>query len=194
VLLDEVVVPGEKALVFSGIHHAFTEYRQPISDKGKFVRFGDIRCGNAVFAKIGKRAMTIYLHAPWNSAKGYDAPMGYPVDGILDALMASRDTTAYPVGFDTRGTPFGKLSGETSIYKFGYQPFTLEAYCDGYIYQMPISRYTGVTPIADFVNENNLEVARLQSPNPWFRTRSIRDFNKAIAADADIPRRFSSFH
>jgi hypothetical protein len=193
VLLDEVVARGEKALVFSGIHHAFSEYKQPVSDKGKFIRFGDTRLGNAVYEKIGKRCMTIYLHAPWNAAEGYDAPMVYPVDGVIDALMAQLGPRGYPVGFDTHGTPFGKLPGETSLYKFGYDHFTLENYCDGYIFQMPISLYTGVTPIKDFVNASNLEIARQQSPNPYFRTASCADFNSAIAEDADMPGRFSRF-
>ena len=193
VLLSEVVDKHEKALVYSGIHHAFTEYRQPISDKGKFIRFGDVRCGNYVFDKIGKRAMTIYLHAPWNSSEGYDAGMVYAADGVIDAVMAALGTRGYPCRFDVRGTPFGKITGETSIYKYGYDHFTLENYCDGYIFQMPISYYTGVTPIKDFINESNLEIARQQSPNPALRTASAQDFNDGIAQDANMAKRLSKF-
>jgi hypothetical protein len=49
VILDNVVAKGEKALVYSGMHHAFTEYKQPISSQGKFIRFVDGRMGNFVF-------------------------------------------------------------------------------------------------------------------------------------------------
>jgi hypothetical protein len=55
---------GEKVVVFSGIHHAFTAYRQPVVADGKFVKFArDPRAGNHVFNAIGKRAVTVFLHA-----------------------------------------------------------------------------------------------------------------------------------
>jgi hypothetical protein len=193
VILDSVIARGEKALVYCGIHHAFTEFQQPIVDgQGKFIRFETERAGNFVYRKIGKRAITVYLHAPWPAREGYDVPSVYPVDGVIDALMADLGPMIYPIAFDTRGTPFGKLPGQTGIYSHGYDPFTLERFCGGYIFQMPVSQYTGVTPIPDFVNESNVETARLQSPNPAFRQTSIEDFNKAIAADADMVRRFQS--
>lgn len=50
---------------------------------------------------------------------------------------------------------------------------------------MPVSRYEGLTPIANWINEANIEVARLQLPNPAFRDASIERFNAGIAQDAD---------
>jgi hypothetical protein len=102
--------------------------------------------GNFVYNEIGKKAITIYLHAPWPSAQGYDKPSVYPVDGIIDAVMKKITPKYRPVGFDTKGTPFGKSPGETSIYKHGYKKFTLDMFCDGYIYHIPLSEYEGVTP------------------------------------------------
>jgi hypothetical protein len=195
VILDSVVTRGEKALVYCGIHHAFTEYQQPIIDNtGKFIRFETRRCGNFVYRKIGKRAITIYLHAPWPAHGSNDAPPVYPVDGVIDALMAELGSTAYPVGVDTRGTPFGKLTGKTAVYSHGYDAFTLDKFCDGCIFQMPIAQYTGVTAILNFVNESNLEMARQQSPNPNFRNASVEEFNQGMANDTNIVRRFESFH
>jgi hypothetical protein len=194
VLLDEVVVKGEKALVHCGIHHAFTEYRQPVfnEENQEFIRFVETRMGNCVYDEIGKRAITIYLHAPWNSAAGYGAPLVQPVDGIIEAVMVDLAPQWQPVGFDTKGTPFGRLPGETSIYKHGYDDFSLADFCGGYIFHMPISQFLGVTPIDGFVNESNIERARRQSPNPRYREASIDEFNSAIARDAEIPRRFRS--
>lgn len=193
VLIDVVISRGEKALVYCGIHHAFTEYRQPIAVNGKFIRFGDIRVGNAVFQKIGKRAATIYLHAPWTSAEGYDRPSVRSADGYIDAMLSELDSEYRRVGFDLKGTPFDNLPGETSIYKFGYDNFTLGTIYDGYVCQGPLSEYQGVTPIKDFLNEHNIGEARAQSPNPNMRNMSAEDFNNAIAHDAEIPRRFSTF-
>lgn len=191
VLIDAVISRGEKALVYCGIHHAFTEYRQPIVANGKFIRFGDVRVGNHVFQKIGKRAITIFLHAPWVSADGYDKPPVLSADGYVDAMLKELGPKYQRVGFDLAGTPFGGLPGETSIYKFGYEHFTLATIYDGYVCQGPLSAYEGVTPIKDFINDQNLEQARAQSPNPRLRDMTADDFNEGIAQDADIPKRLS---
>jgi hypothetical protein len=191
VLLDVVVSQGEKALVYCGSHHAFTEYRQPIAANGKFIRFGDVRVGNHVYQKIGKRTCTIKLHAPWISAEGYDRPLVLAADGYIDAAIRQMEPRYQRAGFDLTATPFGALPGETSVYKFGYEQFALDTIYDGYIIQGPLSGYRGVTPIRDFVNATNLAEARAQSPNPALRTASAQDFNEGAARDADIPRRFA---
>jgi hypothetical protein len=192
VLLDVASAGGEKALVYSGSHHAFTEYRQPIASEGKFIRFGDVRMGNYVFQKIGKRAMTINLHAPWVNVEGYGKPPVFPADGYIDAMLTELDPKEQSVGFDCAGTSFGKLPGETSLYKFGYEGFTLENIYDGYICQGPFSSYEGVTPIKGFINEANLEEARSNSPSAAMRNASAEEFNAGAAEDADIKRRLSA--
>lgn len=189
-ILDTVFAKGEKALIYSGMHHAFTEYKQPIYFQHKFIRFEDTRMGNHVFREIGKRAITICLHHPWVNVEGYDKPRVYPVDGIIDAVMEKMEPQYQRAGFDTKGTPFGKLTGETSFYKHGYTNFTLEMFCDGYIYQKPFSKYEGVTPIKEFVNETNIDQARAQSPEPSFRTASIEDFDQDAIRTADMIKRF----
>ena len=72
------------------MHHAFSKYRQPIADvkTGKFIRFGDLRFGNALYEKIKDKVFTISLHCPWVSVQGYDAPYVLPVDGVIDYAMA----------------------------------------------------------------------------------------------------------
>jgi hypothetical protein len=193
VILDEVVAKGEKALTYSGIHHAFTEYKQPnwSAERQQFIRFEDQRMGNFLYREIGKRAVTIFLHGPWNSAEGYEAPLVQPADGIIETVMAEVEPEFQRVGFDTRGSPLGALPGETSIYKYGYDGFNLGMFCDGYIYQMPISRFQGVTPIEGFINVSNIEDARRAAPNPEFRNATIEQFEAAIAEAADIPGRFA---
>jgi hypothetical protein len=188
-ILDSVVAKGGKALIYSGIHHAFSEYKQPICDGAKFIRFEDRRMGNFVFQKIGKRAITIFLNGPWYNALGYDQPFVYPADGIIDEVMGEMEPKYQRVGFDTRSTPFGKLTGETSIYRQGYNNFTLEMFCDGYIFQKPFSKYEGVTPIKGFINESNLEKARTQTPDPSFRKAAVEDFYKELSKISDVQKR-----
>jgi len=193
VILDEVVAKGEKTLVYSGIHHAFTEYQQPTVDEKahRFIRFENQRMGNFVFRTIGKRAITIFLHSPWPPVQGYSGPFVYPVDGVIDAVLRTVDSARRRVGFDTHGTPFGSLPAATAVYGYGYDHLTLAQFCDGYVYQKAFSEYAGVTPIRDFINVGNLERAQQQSPNPDLRNATAEQLNRYIAADADIPRRLA---
>ena len=220
-ILTEVVAKGEKALVYSGIHHAFTQYRGPVYNEAtrSFGGFGDVRMGNHVYQAIGKRAFTIYLHGVWPPAEGYSKPETYAADGYIDAAMDEVEPQFRRAGFDTRGTPFGDLPGEKSIYKYGYDEskliwgllgngitggfipwwgrydskFNLGMFCDGYIYQKPLREYEGVTPIGDFVNERNLPQARLQSPDPRFRNAPVEDYNREIAKSTDVRTQLASF-
>ncbi len=186
VILDSVVSKGNKALVYCGAHHALTEYRQPIVVQGKFLRFGDMRAGNYVFQKIGKRAITIFLHAPWFSSDGYDRPMVRAADGYIDAVIDELEPQYRRFGVDTKGTPFGTLPGESSIYKYGYSNFNLGTIFDGYICQGPLSSYVGVTAIKDFVNDSNIGDAHAQSPVPKFRKATAEEFYQDAVATADV--------
>ncbi len=181
-ILDSVVAKGEKALIYSGTHHAFTEYHQPRVSNGKYAGPGDVRMGNVVFNAIGKRAITIAIHSPWYSSKGYDSSLVFPADGYIDAYFEKHKEFA-PIGFDTKDSPFGKLPGKSSLYKYGYKNFTLDKFCDGYIYQCPFSQYKPVTLIKNFINKNNLKIARLQSPDPSLRKASAAEFQKDAGED-----------
>lgn len=188
VILD-AVRSGEKVLVQCGIHHAFTEYRQPIVAKGEFQRFdSSLRCGNHVFTTLGKRTVTVFLHAPWNGREGYSSRMRHPADGIIDALMLAAGP--HPVGFDLERSPIGELRIEDAVYCHGYDDFQLKDFCDGWIYTKPISEYEGVAAIPGWIHAGNLEHARAQSPNPRFRQASVEEFNSGIARDAEIRRRW----
>lgn len=197
IIMKEFVEKNEKALVFLGTHHAFTEYKQPSVDPAtlEFLGFMETRAGNIIYEQVGKRAITIVLHAPWINAQGYDHPYVYAVDGMIDALIALLPSFYRNAGFDVKNTPFGTLPAKKTLYKYGYKKFVLADFCDGYICQCALSAYTGVTPIEDFITDENLEQAKLQSPNPVFKVDSIAaaDFNAAIERDADIPHRFRKY-
>jgi hypothetical protein len=184
VVLD-VLRTGEKVLSYSGIHHAFTAYRQPMVEKGKFRGFSDKkRYGNYVYAELGKRAITVFLHAPWNGKDGYESPLGHPANGIIDALMLS--IGPHPAGFDITNGPFGELDMEDTLYSHGYDNFTLAGFCDGWIYTKPISKYEGVSAIGGWINKDNETQARAEIQNPYYRNASIDTLNDIIAGDADI--------
>lgn len=180
---------GEKVLAYTGIHHAFTEYRQPMLRQGEFDRFDpNPRCGNHVFNAIGRRAITIFFHAPWRGPEGYGAQMEHPADGIIDAVMLAAGPG--PVGFDLGPSPLGGTVVRNTVYHHGYDNFTPATFCDGWIYTMPLSECRGVTPIPGWINESNLEYARAQCPDPRFREAAIRDFERGVARAADLQRKW----
>ena len=63
----------------------------------------------------------------------------------------------------------------------------LKNFCDGYICQGPFTEYEGVTPIKDFINEDNIEYAKEHLGYP-FNQHSINQMNEGNASDTQIKR------
>ena len=143
-----------------------------------------------MYDALGERTATLFLHSPWSGAGGYGDRQRHPADGIIDALMLAIGPR--PVGFDLSAGPIGELRIVDAVYRHGYGDFKLADLCDGWIYTQPISRYEGVTPIADWINGDNLAHARSQSPNPAYRDATCEAFNLAIAHDAAMARRWAN--
>jgi hypothetical protein len=74
------------------------------------------------------------------------------------------------VGFDAKGTPFGRLRDTQSYYSAGYSDFILSKFCDGYIFQKNFRDYEGCTVDHMFVTEENFEEALNYLSNPRLRT------------------------
>ena len=191
VVLKEFVAKGEKALIYSGNHHAFTRYHQPIYDfeNMKFLRFNTTRMGNLVYNKVGDRVFNIYLHAPWGSNTSLDVDTR-PMHGVIDAVIEKLNNK--PVGFDVKGSPFGAIKDNQSYYSLGHANFTLYSYCDGYILHGRLEDYEGVTVDPLFVTDTNLEEAVAYLANPAFRKRVKKpeDLISAMRRSADMKSRF----
>lgn len=196
VIIKEFLQKEEKALIFSGINHAYTKYKQPIyhEKEKRFVRFVDDRMGNIIYDKIGERCITIFLHSPWPSKDKFSEDV-YPAEGVIDKLMIKIDEKFKPVGFDIKGTPFEKLPGKTSLWQHGYNNFNLGVYCDGYIYTKPLSKYKGVEVAPGFINENNRIEAIQQSANPKVKSlnRTVEELIDSIRRSANMQKRFKKF-
>jgi hypothetical protein len=65
----------------------------------------------------------------------------------------------------------------------GYDSFNLATFCDGYIFQMPFSRFEVVSCIPNFYTEMNIDYARNNFANPMFRSKNIKDFEEACEDD-----------
>jgi hypothetical protein len=191
VVIKEFVDKGQKALIYSGQHHAFTHYHQPVYDfeNKKFLRFNETRMGNLVYNKAPTRVFNIYLHAPWGSNTNFDSNIR-PMGGAIDAVMLKFDNK--PVGFDVKDSPFGALSDNESYYSLGYPKFTLDVYCDGYVFQKRLEDYEGVTVDPLFITKDNWREAIAYLPN-FARRKFIQkpeDLIDGMRDDVNFKKRF----
>jgi hypothetical protein len=154
--------------------------------------------GNRVYREIGDRAFAIYLHAPWPAAAGYQAPGVYPADGVIDAVFATLPPGERRVGFDVVDSPFGDLPAASSYWGHANPDFRLRDYCDGWIFQRPLSAYEGVHVIDGwFTADNRLAaIGQIANPDPRVKdtTKTVADLEASLASDTDFARRFARFH
>lgn len=189
VIFKEIVDKGQKALIYSGFHHAFTKYREPLHDFKKDTTYGldSGRMGNIIYDSLREKTFNIYLHAGWISKKGVNHPVVKPVNGIIEEVMES--FTDKRVGFDVVNSPFGELTATDTYFAFGHPNFTLDEFCDGCIYQYAYADYEPITMEQDFITENNID--RLKSylrcyglPNIYVNSIKPMNANKKFFEDA----------
>ena len=143
VVSKEILLKGEKALIYCGSNHAVTKYHTPGYDSTftHLVPSTKNRLGNLIEEQIPGRTFFIFLHSPWTSRDLKSILL--PVHGVIDTLMQKYQEQR--VGFDVIGTPFARLRDDSTVYAIGSDNFELGKFCDGYIFQKPISNYEGCT-------------------------------------------------
>ena len=180
VIQKEFIDRGEKALVYMSFDHVFTTYRnKQYTDRGKTAGITNTeRTGNIVYDRIGTKAFSVCLHSPWSEPNG----LGYPVGGVIDALIKTLPAGSQSAGFTLAGTAFGNLPVKNPLYATGEPNLTLAGMFNGYVILGPISEYKAVTPIPDFINEANLATAITYFPGPNIpSTTTAQDLNNFIA-------------
>ena len=192
VIVKEFIEKGQKAMIYCGAMHAQTHYHHPVPDaEGRKMEFvNEKRMGNRIYKLMPDKVFFIFLHSPWASREDW-APTVCPVGGQIDALM--NEFKDKRVGFDVKGTPFGKLSDNESIFSVGYFRFYLEDYCDGYIFQKPLSEYQGCTVDPLFITAANVKeaVRNFDNYDPRFENETPESLFKMMANDANMQNRFA---
>jgi hypothetical protein len=181
VIESEIIQKGERALIFCGRQHIFTRYRS--KDYEKYVtdmHLGETRLAAAiVYDKIGARAFSICLHAPWPD-KSTKTGLAYAAEGVIDALIAQLPPEKRIAGYDTSGTPLGRLPVKTGAYAGGATGLTVADLFDGYIIQGPIAEYSMVTPIKDFVRPQDADRAAKGFPGVKPTLPTVQQVNQSI--------------
>jgi hypothetical protein len=194
-ILKSFVEKGEKALIYCGMTRSFTVFRdaQYAKNAAEQKLSETRRCGNIVYDKIGTRAFTILFHTIWLDSRTQTGA-GFPAEGVIDALIATIPESYRTAGFDTEGTPFGAIAVTYIAYATDTKPRTLADICDGYVISGPISAYTTVTLIKDFVNETNSDFAINNFPGPKsgnLTAASIQD--QIVRSVSDMAQLLSGF-
>jgi hypothetical protein len=184
VIDSEFLQKGEKALVYCGTQHIFTRYRSSEYEKNAAdMKLAETRrAGNIIHGKIGARAFSISLHAPWPDKKKGNG-LAYPAEGAIDALITALPAAKRNAGWDTSGTPLGALPVRTGSYPEGAAGMTLADLFEGYIIQGPIADYATVTPIKDFVRTEDADRAARDFPGVKTTRPTVAQVNQSIEDD-----------
>ena len=162
-ILNGTVANGEKALVYCGYNHALTYYRQPVSRDGKLVRLaGKERMGQHLYEELGDRCSFLFFHIPWENRNGDYPPSVAPLGGTLDMLIDSLPDKEKAYGFYTRESELGSIVDTSIHFSLGHPSFTLKDLCDGYLVVKPVCELNWCDFIPDFIDEDNIEMARPQ--------------------------------
>jgi hypothetical protein len=183
VFKKEITSKKEKALVYCGIHHAFTKYKQPVYDfeRGKLIRLDNKRMGNIIHKKFPKKTFTIKLHSPWTSNKGWNEQCVRPVNGVIDSVMSMLGNI--PMGFDAKSTIMGNLRATDTYYAFGYEDFKLSDFCDGYIFLLPYKEVEFVSVEPNFYDDYNLNKLKEFMKCRGFSDEQIQMITKETAIE-----------
>lgn len=168
-----------KILGIMGSHHAFTKYKEPSwrleGDEKVFDGFKTVRFGNHLQQRYGEKLFNICFYDPWESRWATEKPL-HPAGGIIEQVISPH----YPeLGFDLKGSPLGDLQDE-SFYALGYPDFRLKDIFDGMIYTGRLQDLQPVTPIADFIDEENFSLFRDYVAYNDDADKSIAELNAII--------------
>lgn len=172
-VLDEIGRDG-RALVYVGLHHAFTRYHQPaVLDNGRADEFMD-RAGNMLARRLGEEVFLIVLHRPFWCGSPVSWSYCLPADGAIDCAAAG---AGRPVGFDLVGSPFAAIEMDHSVYyAHGYPSVRLIDFADGWIWFATIDRYRGaeLIPLTEFAPDAATR-DQVRKHNPFSNKRDLTD-------------------
>ena len=198
VIEHELVAKGKKRHIYCGVQHAFTAHRSAEYEKNATrLKLSETRrAGTIVYAKIGARAFSIALYAPWPD-DGSATGLTWAADGAIDALIAALPPKDQNAGFDTAGIPVGALRVTSDSFSHDAGPgttLTVGDLFDGYVIQGPLAAYKAVTPIADFVRPAEAPRALAEFAGAKPPSLTAQQANQTIADDtAAVQKLFEQF-
>ena len=167
VIIREFVRKGEKALIYTSVQHAFTDFESiHYTDSAEKTGLDDTRrTGNIVHDQIGDRSATVLMHGPWPYERAQLLAV-FPANGVFDSLLDEMPPEQQRIGLKITGTELADISAGRSDYAYKHDGLKFSDVCDGYILTGPIQQYEVVSPIPDFITADTLEAAIRNFPGP----------------------------
>lgn len=187
----EVLRKHAKALWYSGLHHAFTHYRQPLF---LFLKPGGVRGGTYLFQRYPERIYLIQVSMPFldrlllarlmvPSVFGNRLAFVPPFRGAFEQIYREYKK---PFAVDARNSIFGDLVDTHSYYSLDrWSGLTLREMSDGYIMLCSAAEMEPVNLVPDWVT-SDAELEEVKSVLPAEDAARILDIPallKYIAAD-----------
>lgn len=189
VIENEIIKKHEKVLALVGTPHAYTKYGSPyyLFNTDNFCAYDHNWLGNRLYKKYPEKVFNIILHQPFTEKIDENYHLISPLDGQIEDLMLQNENK--PIGFDLINSPLGKLR-DNSINSLCYDNFTLDQFFDGYIFLRPINELESCTVIPDFVNEQNINKAIIQFPDPdWHQeVTNLQEMIDFIKSNSKQPK------
>ncbi|HEY3131404.1 MAG TPA: hypothetical protein VGL91_18255 [Acidobacteriota bacterium] len=184
----EVLQRQKKALWYSGLHHAFTKYKQPLV---LFLKARGVRGGAYLYQRYPERIYMIQLYLPFldrltlsksllPSVFGRQLTFAYPFRGVFEQIYREYKK---PFAVDAKNSVFGDLEDHHGYYSQDrWGGLKLREMCDGYIVLCSIDEMEPVSVVPDWVtNEGELqEVKSLLPPEDAARMKDVSTLLKYI--------------
>jgi uncharacterized RDD family membrane protein YckC len=162
----QIVETGERGIVWVGVGHAYTRFRQPAVVNGKVTREW-ARLGFMLRQKYDDRVFKIRLHnSSWDSGG---------ITEFVEQIATQRDNA--PFGFGVDGSPFENLRDETSRYFRALPGLCFSDIATGYVFLKPISDQSHTPWLDGYISER-----MFLRHKPYFEAecgRKLKDANEA---------------
>lgn len=190
ILERELLHTNQKALIYCGLHHAFTRFQTP---KFLFLKDHYGRAGQRLYSKCPEQVFQIALVSMWpprwlvwDEWLHLDPTFVFPFDGLFNQLY---DSVKHPFAVDSKDPAFHAIKDYRSFYSFDrFSGVSLPEICDGYIMLDDFFHIQPVHVIADWINnpEELNEVRKVLPDSIFNRIKSTADFWNFIRPDAEL--------
>jgi len=172
-IISNTINKGEKALVYCGIYHGLTFYKQPVSNNGIFIRLAGVeRMGQYLYQQHKDNCKFIVFHFPWEQKNNrYEAPV-VPLKGKLDQIADRLSEPYKSYGFYTQKSSLAKIKDTMSYFSYGYPNFSLSSLCDAYLVIKPLCELNQCEAVPNFIDASNIDIVRPQV-KAWLNIKNI---------------------
>jgi hypothetical protein len=152
----EILQKKEKALLFMRQYYCLKD----VALKERSSKYGEMGLAYTgtpamlVRARIGDRAMVVFLHNLW--IRNDNNSLEFPLEGVMDAVLHELTTDRWATAFTITDSPFKNLAITTSFIQKDDAPIAFSSICDAYILNGPLYLYRTTPMMSTAIDDGNL--------------------------------------